>query len=548
MSLIRLRGGTVYDPRNHSEGRVADVWMEHGRVVEAPVDANRLADREFDVTGMVVMPGGVDIHSHIAGPKVNTARKMLPELRRHAPVWKSTDRLRSGTTGPAPSTFVTGYLYAGLGYTTAFDAAIPPLLARHAHEEFADTPMIDKGCFLLAGNHHYALERIAAGDSAGLAAWLGWMVNAGGGYGVKIVNPGGIELWKQTGGNAHSLDDRVTEFGITPREIIRELASAADVLQLPHPVHIHANQLGVPGNVATTLETMRALEGRRGHITHIQFHSYSGSADDTLSIGSGVPQLVEYVNSHPEISIDVGQVMFGQTISMTGDGPLGYFLYRATGKPKWFSGDTETETGCGIVPIRYRRKSLVHAIQFAIGLEWMLMVKNPWQVALSTDHPNGASFLAYPQIIALLMDSARRRDFLSTLPPEVRERTTLADLTREFTWNEIAIVTRAAPASMLGLHRKGHLGIGADADVAVYQPQPDVQKMFELPRYVFKAGELIIDDGEIRATPTGNVWLARPTFDAGRLSNLKSWFAEHYSIEFENYPLQPWELEHVVEV
>ncbi len=36
------------------------------------------------------------------------------------------------------------------------------------------------------------------------------------------------------------------------------------------------------------------------------------------------------------------------------------------------------------------------------GIEWFLRVEDPWKVALSTDHPNGGSFLSYPQIIALL--------------------------------------------------------------------------------------------------------------------------------------------------
>ena len=40
--------------------------------------------------------------------------------------------------------------------------------------------------------------------------------------------------------------------------------------------------------------------------------------------------------------MDVGQVLFGSTTSMTGDGPLGYFLHQVTGK-KWTSADTEME-------------------------------------------------------------------------------------------------------------------------------------------------------------------------------------------------------------
>src|SRR5436853_7034362 len=99
------------------------------------------------------------------------------------------------------------------------------------------------------------------------------------------------------------------------------------------------------------------------------------------------------------------------------------------------------EAGCGIVPIVYKEKSFVHALQWAIGLEWYLLMNDPWRVAMSTDHPNGGSFLAYPEIIALLMDRNRREEVLARAHPRVRERSRLADLTREYMLNEIAIIT-----------------------------------------------------------------------------------------------------------
>ncbi len=77
-----------------------------------------------------------------------------------APPVMRTANTHSGTMGSVPSTFATGYKYAGLGYTTAFDAAVPPLSARHAHEEFDDTPCIDKGFYVLMGNNHYIMQAL----------------------------------------------------------------------------------------------------------------------------------------------------------------------------------------------------------------------------------------------------------------------------------------------------------------------------------------------------------------------------------------------------
>ena len=79
---------------------------------------------------------------------------------------------------------------------------------------------------------------------------------------------------------------------------------------------------------------------------------------------------------HTNLTVDVGQVVIGETTSMTGDGPVGYYLSKVY-KSKWVCSDTECEAGCGIVPIEYKNMSLIHAWQWAIGLEWYLMVSDP---------------------------------------------------------------------------------------------------------------------------------------------------------------------------
>jgi formylmethanofuran dehydrogenase subunit A len=534
-SFLKIAGGTVYDPTNGIDGEVRDLWVSDGKIVAAPADLNVRPDRTLDAAGMVVMPGGIDMHCHIAGPKVNVARRMRPEEKRLARPVVRTARTHSGTLGSVPSTFATGYKYAGMGYTTAFDAAVAPMAARHVHEEFDDTPCIDKGFYILVGNNHYIMRAIQQREPERLKAFLGWVLSAAKAYAPKLVNPGGVEVWKQQqGGNVHDLDTRVEHFDVTPREIIHGVASAADELRLPHRVHIHCNNLGLPGTWTTTLETMKALQGHGGHLTHIQFHSYGGGEGDQDTFNSKTVPLAEYVNAHANITVDVGQVLFGETTSMTGDGPLGYYLSNIF-KSKWFSADTEMESGCGIAPIEYKNKNLINSLQWAIGLEWYLLVEDPWRVVMSTDHPNGGSFLAYPQIIRLLMDRTWRADVLKTVHPRVLERSSLADLNREYTLGEICIITRAGPARILGLKHKGHLGPGADADITVYTPHENQQTMFELPRYVLKAGQMIVEQGEVRDPVQGKTLHVAPDYDRDIESDIAEWFEKYYSIRFRNY-------------
>jgi formylmethanofuran dehydrogenase subunit A len=530
---LRIAGGTVYDPANGVDGEIRDICIDQGRVVaDLPDTALTL-----DARGMILMPGGVDIHSHLASSSCNHARRLLPEEHALDPV-PAPDLLdgfprRSGTGGTVPSTFTTGYRYAGLGYTTVFDAAVAPVMARHSHAELEDTPCVDGGIFVLMGNDEYLLRQIAAGEGERARDYAAWLLGSAGGYAIKIVNPGGVEAWKSGQRNLTRLDDPLATNGVTPRAILETLTGAGNQLGLPHPVHIHCNNLGVPGNAEVTLSSMRALDGQRAHFTHLQFHSYAGPGWK-----SAAAPVMEYVNGHPEVSVDVGQVMFGAATTITADGPVEYLLHKSSGR-KWVNIDIELETGCGIVPFVYKDKAAVSALQWAIGLELFLLSQDPWRVVLSTDHPNGGSFLSYPALIQLLMDRSVRDERLKQVNPKLLAGSALADgLSREYTLNEIAIITRAGPARLLGLKHKGHLGLGADADVAIYSQNSDIAQMFSSPRYVLKAGSMVVEDGELRRAPAGRRLRLQPGYDEALLPDLRRHFEAYSTISFENYPVQ----------
>lgn len=536
MTALRIAGGAVYDPANGIDGDVRDVCIADGRVVDdVPPGATTI-----DARGMVVMPGGVDIHAHIASSSVNVGRRLLPEEHDGNPV--RAPRLdqglpRSGTGGTLPASFSTGYRYAGLGYTTVFDAAVAPLYARASHAEFDDTPIVDGGFFVLLGNDEYLIRQIDAGERERAREYAAWMLGAAGAYAIKIVNPGGIERWKRGNRDRTELDTPIGSSRVTPRAILETLVETANALRLPHAAHIHCNNLGVPGNAATTIESMRATSGRRAHFTHLQFHSYAAESGKTGAWRSGARELIEYVNAHRETSCDVGQVLFGPATTLTADGPVEYMLYKSTGR-KWVNVDIELETGCGVVPYIYQEKSAVSALQWVIGLELFLLSADPWRVVLSTDHPNGGSFAAYPELIRLLMDRAYRDDQLKRVNQKFLAGSALADgLSREYTLNEIAIVTRAGPARLLGLRHKGHLAVGADADVTVYASHTDRSRMFATPRYVVKGGTLVVEEGQLRRAPAGRRLHVRPPFDASVERDLRRYFDRYATVSFDNYPV-----------
>jgi formylmethanofuran dehydrogenase subunit A len=528
--MLRITGGKVYDPANSINGVVKDICISNGHIV-SEVEGGRT----IDATGMIVFPGGVDIHTHVAGAALNFARAMTPENHRQAHPFLHTPDRRMGLGGPTPTTFATGYLYAGMGYTTVNEAAVPVLSAKHTHEELRDTPIVDKSSLVLMANNEIVLDLLEAGErgrAKDVVAWLIWAAKA---YGVKGVNPGGVAAWKW-GKDAKILSEPVEGYRqVTPAKIIASLAAIVDDLHLPHPLHLHCNNLGAPGNFATTLETMKVLDGHRAHLAHLQFHAYGG--DDWHTMRSEAATIADSFNSQPNLTADAGAILFGNAVTITADGPWQHLLYQLTGR-KWGNIDVENETGCGIVPYVYKGSNLVNAVQWAVGLELLLLIKDPWRIFLTTDHPNGACFWRYPEIIHLLMNAAYRRDCLKKLPAKALKRITLAELDRQYTLSEIAIITSAGPARALGLSQKGHLGVGADGDVTIYNEKPDGELVFRYPRYVIKGGEVVVEEGEIRKVTDSREFVVRPAFDEQIEGYLRPLFQQYYTISFDNYPVE----------
>jgi formylmethanofuran dehydrogenase subunit A len=531
--LTRLKGLRVVDPVHHAAEQIRDVYLRDGQVVAGPNPGERV-QRDFDCTGLIGMAGAIDLHTHIGGGNVNIARALLANEARRRP-----EPARAGcaasSLGPMPASHATGYRYAAMGYTACFEPAMLPANARQAHAEMGDTPIVDKGAYALLGNDDYLL-RLLAGEAAQdeINDYVAWTLAATQAIAIKVVNPGGISAFKFNG-RALDVDTAHPHYAVTPRQVLHRLARAVHELGVPHSLHVHAGNLGVPGNISSTIATLEAAEGLPLHLTHAQFHSYGNTGERGFS--SAARALAEVVNSRPNLSLDVGQVMFGQTVTVSGDSMQQHRNARFARPNKWLVMDIENDAGCGVVPFRYRDRDFVAALQWCIGLELFLLVNDPWRVVLTTDHPNGGPFWSYPRLIRLLMDRCFRDEQLAAINPASAAASDLGQLTREYSLAEIAVMTRAAPARLLGLTDRGHLGVGAAADVVVYQPDANVETMFSAPRLVFKDGDVVAERGEVVAQRYGNIHVVRPEFDAGVRRRVADYFTRYACQRVDSFEL-----------
>jgi formylmethanofuran dehydrogenase subunit A len=555
-----LKNGVVFDPINGIDGEIMDICISDGKVVEKTPGTAKV----IDLKGNTVMPGGVDPHSHILGSKLGVARLTSPESNRDHP-YPATGKTRAGVAGIIPSSYATGYLYSSMGYTTVVEPALPSVKALGAWEEIDDIPGLDIGLLPMFCNSMITFKYVQDGDISGLAAYIAWTLKNVGGLGAKVVNPGGTYAWAY-GKNVCGLEDQVPEWDVTPRTIMTSIANAVAELGLPHPMHFHPNNLGRPGNVETTMQQLDALKGTKTkgrnrkavHLAHMCFDCLGvveGGMSNWKDVASGGLRFAEYYNKNKHFTVDLGQITFGPSMTMTGDGPFQYSLYQLSGgKAKWSNipVDVELPGGAGIVPFTFEPTSPANAVQWAGPLEFALSIKDVNRLVVSTDHPNGGPFLKYPLVVAWLMSRKHRETWLEMVHKFARERSTLAEIEREYTLNEIAITTRAAPARILGVEKtKGHLGVGADADITVYGFDPDkanlasnpdlILKHFTQAQFTFKGGQQISKKGVVGKQIKSRVISIHPELneDLSRRidTELEDMMGKWFSHSFSNYPV-----------
>ena len=105
------------------------------------------------------------------------------------------------------------------------------------------------------------------------------------------------------------------------------------------------NNLGLPGNVETALATIDASQGLPLHLAHVQFYAYGTEGKNGFS--SAAAQFAEKINANKNVTVDVGQVMFADIVTISSD-VMKQFNSLPGGRPKKgviFDGDSAMALG-----------------------------------------------------------------------------------------------------------------------------------------------------------------------------------------------------------
>ena len=352
-------------------------------------------------SGCVVMAGGIDLHTHIGGGKVNLARLLMPEdHRRGRDPWPRPPTRSSCRPAAAARRARWPPATATSRWATPRPSSRRWWPATRATPtwRWATSPILDHGAYVMLGNDELFLQMLA--ERRGLRAHPrlrrpGWC-NATKAMGVKVVNPGGISAFKF---NQRKLDvdERARALAASRRGrwCTRWRARCTS----------WACRIRCTSTAATSAwpatSTRRWRPSTRStacpaHLTHVQFHAYGTEgpkkfSSAALRAGRGGERATRTSR------IDVGQIMFGQTVTASGD----TMRQHAQRRPRAARASGSARTSSATPAAAWCRSATASRATSTrcsgrSGWSCSCWCDDPWRVVLTTDHPNGGPFTQLP--------------------------------------------------------------------------------------------------------------------------------------------------------
>jgi cytosine/adenosine deaminase-related metal-dependent hydrolase len=425
---VILRNAHLIDPQNAVDGR-RDVAIVAGRIVEIAESMSGTAAQEHDLSGLVAVPGIIDLHVHVS-----------PWL--------------GGRVGHR--------MLALAGVTTALDMAGPIEGVVEIARDFG------AGLNIACINYIRPGHTVATTDPSTdeLRDLLAGSLNAGA-IGLKLL-----------GGH----------FPMTPEAAARAIAVAADEGAY---IAFHAGTQASGSHIEGMLEACELAAGRPLHMAHV--NSYTrGLVRPAMTEGE---EALAALRANPNITSESYLSPINATSAKCSDGVPESMQTR-----NWLKlgGFAPTESGLAEA-IEAGWALLNEEKQDTVILSTGRAAVDAWR-ARNTEL--GVSFMANPSEprlrLATAKDDAGRFviDALATdgggIPRNVIVEMGLA-LVKLEAWTLADFVRKSsiAPARALGLSGKGHLGIGADADISVL----DIER--GRPKASFVAGEQIMCEGRV---------------------------------------------------
>jgi formylmethanofuran dehydrogenase subunit A len=538
MEKIIIKNGLVFDPLNQISGEINDILIEDGKIVEKFISQNEI--KEIDASGKTVIPGALDIHSHIASQQVNWVRLLGTKNKAILERW---NLLTLENIAEA---------YVSNGYTFLLEANVYPTLSRQTIFNFKNLPVVDKGMLLNVSNLWALEDEFQRAKIQELSFFLSDLLKTCKGFGIKVYNPFEAEMW-----NFNSVRENIEQGGklynFSALDVYRALTEASEVLRLPHSIHAHIEGYEYEtgkNNLKTILEKINFTEIKsEGDGNHMRNQVFHLAHANTYNIDGDNSDLINQLNKNTNLDLDFAMIGFDQINPLISSDRRLINNYIQQKNTKLIRSAIESEGDSFVGFRKFDKTDIKHCFFWANAIDLALNVENKWQIQLSFNFPNYSHVYDLPQIATWLLSSDARRTFMEDMNPEFLKQTFLNGNDKVLDFNEFIIITRASPAKSLGLGKiKGSFTPGADGDLNILDidinqidPSKDfklIEKALHNIEYVLKGGQIVKKQDNINLEHSGKIFWTEGKVDKEQrekfMKKKKEFYQKYYSIFYES--------------
>lgn len=545
MSNLIIKNGIVFDPINNISGEKKDILIEAGKIVDKFKHTNSKDVRSIDASGKTVIPGAIDIHTHIASQQTNNIRLLGSKNKEFQQFW-------NGLT--------LDYLtkeYVSKGYTFIVEANVFPSLAKQTIFNFGQIPILDKAMLINASNLWPLELEYQRGDIEKMSVFISDLLDLVKGFGIKVYNPFEAEEW-----DFKEIRDDISTSGrlynFNALDVFRNMTKTVEHIGLPHSVHVHID--GYESEIGE-LNAIKVLEDiktqglkpsqssqtkiKRSQIFHLAHASAYSFNDDT--------KLINFFNSNDNFDLDLGFISFNPINPLiTSDRRLinKYLDKKKTPKtPPIIKGAFESEGDHFETFRTLKKNNSEYCRLWSNALNLALRIKDKWKLQFSINFPNYAHLTDIPEILSWLLNKNSRNTFMENMNNEFKQDNPIFSIENIFSINDLIIITRASPAKSLGLGDiKGNLGIGADADINILNINlqekdsasqiDEIKKAFSDIDTVIKNGIIVKQGEKINLNHKGALYWSKGTVNTQNYEKImdkkKEFYKKYSSIFYES--------------
>ncbi|HMF33000.1 MAG TPA: amidohydrolase family protein [Candidatus Lokiarchaeia archaeon] len=495
-----------------------DVEIQDGKIVEKSSASDV---EEIDAEGRIVVPAGIDLHAHL-GTNVAVAAGLFGKQ------W-------------AAKTIAQEYLQAG--FTFAATRSVSLLDAVRTHHFLRLIPGIDAGMFLAVGSLWMNATDYQQENVEGIAGTLAYFVSKLQSLGVEISQPFSSEYWHWAEENP-SLVAPTKHFDIPPEKVVLGGLEGAQRAGLRSKVFVE-----LPINhQATNLELLREHIANLDagalpyHLVQGQFYAQGSETNTGTSI-------TDLLNKHEWLSTDAGCAnLTGERIVATTD----RWLINSSGPSLRGTYELDQDIGAGIHAWDLRTPPA--GLWWVSSLEILLSAgKRQQPAAFSFDSPNFGNPSEFGKFLTLLLSKPLRDERGPEVVGELYAQSTLAGLEEDLSIPDLIQVTRVVPATILGISTmKGHLGINADADVAILDLKPDdsiTESSLDQAWVTIKGGQVVWKNNTLGSLPPSNLFASEINPDIiseDLIEKRNKWHEKYSSVSMSSLQI-PMD-EHIIKV